>query len=70
MTPGQALVELGNSGLTQPEIIDLIQGEGVRTTQATISRIASGSVKNPSFELGAAILAAHDKYIHRVRAAS
>lgn len=62
MTPREALERMAGSGLKQPEILKLISGQGVSTTQATISRIASGFVKNPNYELGQAIVAAHDKH--------
>ena len=56
MSPQNALTRLISSGLTQPQIVVLLEELGTKTTQETISRIHSGVIKNPSFELGSAIV--------------
>ncbi|MGH1470130.1 MAG: hypothetical protein ACRBCS_02995 [Cellvibrionaceae bacterium] len=55
MTPKEVLKALRSSGKRQPEIVQELKLKGVETTQATISRIESGEIKNPNYDLGKAI---------------
>ncbi len=56
MNPRHVVNELQRSGLTQGQIVARLKGMGVLTTQATISRIGSGEITNPRFELGGALI--------------
>lgn len=58
MTPREAINKLVEAGYPQPVIVSLLEKESkVVTTQPTISRIQSGAVENPMFELGQALVA-------------
>jgi len=56
MTPQEAVLELTEIGLKQPQIVSALDTKGVKTTQETISRIGTGVIKRPSFEVGAALV--------------
>jgi len=56
MTPQKAISEMIKMDLSQSEIALLVSQQGTTTTQETICRIGSGSIKKPSFELGTAIV--------------
>lgn len=55
-TPQLAVKALQSRGVSQRQIAAELRAAGVVTTQETISRIGSGSIKRPSFELGAALI--------------
>lgn len=58
MTPREAINKLVEAGHAQPAIVSMLKEEAdVTTTQATISRIMTGEVENPMFELGQALVA-------------
>ena len=52
--------DLLQKGLKEQEIADRLKAKGVRTTQATVNRIKSGSIAEPRYKLGAALIALHD----------
>lgn len=56
MSPKKAVQELLKLGCSQTEIATLLAESGVKTTQETISRIGTGTIKNPNFELGSALV--------------
>ena len=62
MTPQKAVRTLSKKGLTQEQIVKLLKGKKVKTTQATICRISKGSHKNPGYELGAALIALAEEW--------
>ena len=53
------LKELIASGLTESSIVDLIEKNGVKTTQPSISRLKNGITKSTNYALGAAIVSLH-----------
>lgn len=53
------LTELIATGLTEQEIVHLLAGEGVKTTQPNISRLKNGVYKTTNYALGAAIVNLH-----------
>lgn len=57
MTPREAIRYLvEKKKLTHPKILALLLDRGVKTTQPTISRIGSGSIKDPQYTLGAELV--------------
>lgn len=57
MTPREAATKLIEAHYDQPAIVALLDEAGVKVTQPTVSRIASGEIKNPGFEIGSALIA-------------
>lgn len=58
---GALLLDLIATRLTEQEIVNLLSGEGVKTTQSNISRIRNGRYKNIEYKLGAAIVTLHNQ---------
>lgn len=58
----QLLKELDEAGMTQTQI-----AETCGTSQATVSDLARGVTKNPSFSIGAAVVELHKRAFMRQR---
>lgn len=57
MTPKQAITNMVAAGISQADIARRLDERGHKTTQPTVCRIGAGEIKNPGFEIGAAIVA-------------
>lgn len=55
-TPQSAVQALRSQGMLQGQIVSALAAVGVTTTQETVSRIGSGAIKRPSFDLGSALI--------------
>lgn len=55
-SPKEAVLKMRKAGMTQLQIVAALKLEGVATTQETVSRIGSGSIKCPGYTLGMALM--------------
>jgi hypothetical protein len=60
ITPQKAILELNGLGLSQSQIVEGVIKFGASTTQETISRVGSGAIRSPNYELGSAIVSLLD----------
>jgi hypothetical protein len=61
ITPRDALSELSEFGFTQSQIVTQVAKLGAATTQETISRIGTGIISSPRYDLGSAIVLLLDR---------
>lgn len=54
--PQWLIVQLVDAGMTEMEITDSLNADGVDVTQATINRIKTGGIKRTGFDIGMGLM--------------
>lgn len=52
----ELIKKLISSGVTETQISEHVNAQGIPCSQATINRIKNGGIKRPNFDLGCAII--------------
>lgn len=61
--PKSLIKRLIKAGMTETEIADELRDEGIDVTQPTINRIASGTIRKTSFDIGMGLIKLHERRI-------